>query len=146
MNTKSVPVFSTDEIDRVFFLSAKEWKAAKEIETVPLLTGAWWLRSSGAYYKSTCYVLDGIIDGHFSQRVAYKGVRPAFGLPGLLSSNCPVGDKIIVGNKTVCTVISKDVALADTSVCRHVFDSEENEWNNSEIREYVNSDEFKKLL
>lgn len=69
-------------------------------------------------------------------------MRPAFIIPNL--SDC-VGSKILV-NDTICTVIDTVYALSDVSICVHRFDKATNEYDKSEIKEFINSEEFFDML
>lgn len=136
--------------DDVFLLSEDEWNQVRKIPGVPaaLPRGWWWLRSPGTspYYASYVFDLGGIWSSGQAVQCADGGIRPAFRIASLARNNYQPGDKITVENKTVCTVISKDVALADDIVCQHRFDPDNNNWETSEIKTFINSDEFLTML
>lgn len=139
------------DVELITLLSREEWeKAVSEVPNIPINTGGWWwLRSPGYYSDSVCYVnYDGYVYDYYYYYtyITYIGVRPAFYIPHLSSNGCKPGDKITVGTKTVCTVISDDIALADNIVCKHRFDRSSNDWNASEIKKFINSDEFWKFV
>ena len=116
----------------------------------------WWLRSPG-------YFQDIAADVSTDGSVLYLGyavnndsdcVRPAFVIPGLDSK---IYDKVHIGGYRytldgdyiggcVCTVVDKDLVLADDVVCRHRFDAKSNDWNKSELKAFIESDEFLKKL
>lgn len=70
------------------------------------------------------------------------GVRPAFKIKDL---DVELYERIKVG-AIYCTVIDRNLALADYVVCSHQFDSKSNVWETSDLKKFIESDEFKKLL
>ena len=140
---------SLSAADDVFLLSAEEWEQAKNVPNVPIRARDWWwLRSPGTYsnYAASVY-FGGDIDNYGRHVYRRDGcVRPAFRIFHLSAKGYKPGDKITVENKTVCTVISEDVALADDIVCQHRFDANSNEWETSELKAFINSDEFLNML
>ena len=104
----------------------------------------WWLRSPGYIQDYAAYVY---IDGSVYYRGDYVRnvvgcVRPAFVIPGLDSK---IYDQVHVGG-CVCTVVDKDLVLADDVVCYHRFDAKSNDWNKSELKAFIESDEFKRMF
>ena len=136
--------------DDIFLLSEDEWNQARKIPGVPatLPRGWWWLRSPGTspYYASYVSDLGGIWSSGQAVQCADGGIRPAFRIASLARNDYQPGDKITVENKTVCTVIFKDVALADDIVCQHRFDPFNNNWETSKLKAFINSDEFLNML
>lgn len=106
----------------------------------------WWRRRAHGYSQNcTAYVTyDGFIhcNNLYINNNINVGVRPAFVVPNLSSK---IGAKIQVGNH-ICTVIEKNLVLADSIICRHRFDSHPNNWEASELKIFIESDEFKKVL
>lgn len=139
--------FNINEVSEVLLLSDKEWRQARNIPNVPIRARDWWwLRSPGDHSNyATGVSRDGGLF-YYGGYVYRPGgcVRPAFRISHL--SGFKPGDKITVGNKTVCTVISEDVALADNIICRHRFDADNNNWETSELKTFINSDEFLIML
>lgn len=140
--------FNINEVSEVLLLSEKEWNQARKIPGVPAVQPRWWwLRSPGYFDKVVTYVGG---DGYvriFGLNVTREfGVRPAFHIPLLPQTAYKPGDKVTVGAKTRCTVIEKDVVLADSIICNHRFDDDSNVWIISELRKYINSEDFFKLL
>lgn len=141
-------VFNINEVSEVLLLSEKEWHQARKIPGVPAVQPRWWwLRSPGYFDKVVTYVGG---DGYvriFGLNVNDEfGVRPAFHIPLLSQTAYKPGDKITVGTKTRCTVIEKDVILADNIICRHRFDPDNNDWETSELKAFINSENFFKML
>lgn len=140
---------SLSAADDVFLLSADEWEQAKNIPNVPIRAcDWWWLRSPGI---NSTYAACVNYDGGIYDRGYYVGnisgcVCPAFRIFHLSAKGYKPGDKITVENKTVCTVISEDVALADNVICSHRFDPDNNNWETSELKAFINSDEFLAML
>ncbi len=143
MKYKMIPKFEPDEVEEIILLSIEEWEKAKKIPTVPDHTSRWWLRSPGENSDCACYIdYFGYVYGYCNTDLTVIGVRPTFKIPGL-SFN--VGEKIFVGN-TLCTVIYSEYILSDSIICKHRFDENTNDYNKSEIKKFINSDEFKKML
>lgn len=139
------------EIERVF-----EYDSVKEItlltveqaERLPLELLAcgrwWWLRSPGddpLYAAGVNYFGSVDYTGNF---VDYDSVcvRPAFLISDL---NSKLGTKVQIEN-CICTVIDKDLALADDVICEHRFDAKSSSWESSELKAFIESDEFKRML
>ena len=135
---------SINKVSEVTLLSIGEWQKAKEIKSVPRFIGWWWLHSPGNYSTLATSVYSSGVTNDYGDDVKYDlgRVRPAFKIPNLKSE---IGSKIFVEN-TLCTVIDTDYALSDIAVCQHRFDKESNDYETSEIKQFINSDEFKKML
>ena len=132
----------------------------EQVERLPLELLAcgrwWWLRSPGSYqYDAAIVRSDGSVN-HYGNYVNYDDVcvRPAFVIPGLDSK---IYDKVQLGGYRytlngdyiggcVCTVVDKDLLLADDVVCRHHFDAESNNWDKSELKAFIEGDGFKSLI
>lgn len=104
----------------------------------------WWLRSPGSFQDpAACVFNDGSI--YYSGIcVSFDDVcvRPVFIIPNL---NLKIGDKIQVEN-CMCTIIEENLAFAENGVCKHFFDYETNNWETSELKRYIESEDFKNLL
>lgn len=137
-----------EDVSEVFLLSDEEWVQAKKIPSVPVEQPRWWwLRSCGANSDFVCCVdSDGGIHGHFCIYYTWHNVRPAFRIASLAYHDFQPGDKILVGKKTVCTVITEEIALADNILSDHRFDPDNNDWETSEIKTFINSGEFLAML
>lgn len=142
MEEIKIKKFNISEIDKITLLSTEE------AEKVPVSIRAcgdwWWLRSPGGYQFSAASVnyVGGIFERGSYVNYDYIAIRPAFRLNNL---NSKIGDKILI-NKTWCTVIDKGLVLTDYLICKHKFDSESNDWETSEIKRFINSDEFKAMI
>lgn len=104
----------------------------------------WWLRSPGYFQDDAACVSGGGSVYYLGDDVNDVGVcvRPAFVIPGLDSK---IYDKVHVG-ECVCTVVDKDLVLADDVVCYHRFDTDSNDWDKSELKAFIESNEFAKIL
>ena len=104
----------------------------------------WWLRSPGSIqYDAAIVATDGsVYHGGDDVSNDLDCVRPAFVIPGLDSK---IYDQVHVGG-CVCTVVDKDLVLADDVVCYHRFDAKSNDWNKSELKAFIESDEFKRMF
>lgn len=137
------------QVTEVTLLFAEEWEEA--VATVPNIPieqfCRWWLRSPAPYFRLAAIVERSGSVNHDGTSVNYEyGIRPVFNIPYLLSISCKPGDKITVGTNTMCTVINKGVVLADNIIDRHRFDSDNNDWETSELKAFINSDEFFTML
>lgn len=141
---------SLTSLGEVFLLSTEEWEEAiASVPNVPIERNCWWwLRSPYSNSYRSCGVdRGGSADNYADVGCADTGVVPAFRISDLLSKYGVVpGDKVTVGAKTVCTVIADDVVLADNAVCKHRFDPDSNIWETSEIKTFINSKKFLKML
>ena len=144
MKVKAIPYFKIKDISEITLLSIREWNKAKEIKSVPRFIGWWWLCSPGYYSTLATCVYGSSITNDYGDDVKYDfgRVRPAFKIPNL---KLEIGSKIFVEN-TLCTVIDTDYALSDIAVCQHRFDKKSNDYETSEIKQFINSDEFKEML
>lgn len=142
MNKIEVKQFDISEVDEITLLSVEE--AKKLPEFIRACGVWWWLRSPGYYLFSAARVSDGggIFDFGASVNFINSTVRPAFRINNLESET---GDKVIIG-KTCCTVVGEDLVLADYPICKHRFDEKSNNWETSELRKFINSEEFKAMI
>ena len=144
MKEKTIPYFEIKDISEITLLSTEEWEKVKEIKSVPKYTSWWWLRSPGtfSYYAVVINSDSDFADYGYYVHNRYVCVRPSFRVPNFKSK---IGSKIFIEN-TLCTVIDTDYVLSDIVICRHKFDKESNDYDKSEIKQFINSDEFKKML
>lgn len=142
MEEIKIKKFDISEVDEITLLSIEE--AEKIPKSFRACGDWWWLRSPG--YSQGCAVLalngGDIFEGGYNTHNNNLAVRPAFRINNLKSE---IGDKILI-NKTWCTVIDKGLVFADYPICKHRFDSESNDWETSEIKSFINSEEFKLMI
>lgn len=142
MKKLEVKQFDISEVDEATLLPVEE--ARKLQKSIRACGEWWWLRSPGSDQDRAAYAGYGVaVYEHGSYvRDASIAVRPAFRISNLESK---IGDKIMIG-KTWCTIIDEGLVLADSPVCEHRFDSKSNNWESSELKEFINSEEFKKMI
>lgn len=134
--------FSVNEVNEITLLSIEDvMRLPKDILTIKKW---WWLQSPSLAHNLAAYVYsDGNVNelGNF---VNYddNGVRPVFRINNL---KLPFGEKVYA-EKTQCTVIGEGLLLSDSIVCRHRFDIGSNDWKTSELKRFIESEEFKNLL
>lgn len=142
MEELKIKKFEIDEIDEITLLSVEE--AEKIPQSILSCGNWWWLRSPGhnRFLVVGVNCLGVVFKLGFAISFDCYAVRPAFKISSLESE---IGKKITV-NKTLCTVIDKGLVLADCSICKHRFDSKSNVWETSEIKAFIESDEFKAMI
>ena len=144
MKEISIKRFDSEDIEEVTLLSKEEWELCRDI--CPNCIGCWWLQSPGLARGFAAIVYAGGSVDKIGYIVDYDPlfVRPAF----ILRDSLPLlkrGDHVFVGN-IPCTVVSSVVVFADYPVCMHGFDEDSNDYETSEIKKYINSDEFAALV
>lgn len=142
MKKIEVKQFDISEVNEITLLSIEE--AQKAPKAFRACGEWWWLRSPGYYQFSVANVnRDGDVYEHgLNVRNDIYAVRPAFRINNLKSK---IGDKIMVG-KTWCTVIDGGLVLADYPICEHRFDGKSINWETSELKAFIESNEFKAMI
>jgi len=127
------------KIEDITLLSLEEVKDIPE--SILKYHGCWWLRSPGHNQYGAAFVIyDGSVN-YFGYGVHDddRAVRPALRISNLESLELEVGD--IVGLKGVdveWVVVSDEYLLcADNSFGVHRFDEESNDYENSDIKDYI---------
>lgn len=125
--------------DKIFLLSVEEYEKYKE--RIPYIKCWWWLRSPGSELH---YAMNVTYDGSAHNSVDYDyvnysdvAVRPVIRREAI--------DNILdwqIGNRIVkydfpWFVIDKDLAIAEVPISFHKFDTESNDYENSEIRKFL---------
>lgn len=119
------------EPDEIFLLSAEEYEEYKDV--IPKFDCWWWLRSPGDDSFDAAYVCcDGSV---YHDDVIYDDycVRPVLRLK---SCNFPIGLRIIKHNFP-WIVIDGDLAIAEVPIATHRFDEKSNNYETSEIRQFL---------
>ena len=101
----------------------------------------WWTRSPGDGSNSVLYIeKDGWVyrSGHQVTNFEYSlcMVRPALEISNLKSSNLEIGDIFNFGKREF-EVISDSLAFCTMDIGEYEFDYYSNDYENSEIKEYV---------
>lgn len=138
MKVKFIKNFKKKDIEQITLLTIEQ---AEEIPMKILACGGrWWLRTAGYYRDYVTYVgSDGVIyEFGYDAYDDYSAVRPIFKINNL---NAEFGNKVFV-EKRLCTVIDKDLVLVDKCVCNHRFDLFSNNWENSELKTFLESERF----
>lgn len=133
--------FGIDEVDEITLLSVEE---AKKVQPqIRACSEWWWLRSPGLnQYFAAIVDKSGISELGDLVSSGYHTIRPVFKINSLESE---IGEKIMV-NKTWCTIIDEGLVLADNPICNHRFDEKSNKWETSELKAFINSEEFKSMI
>lgn len=137
-----VKFFNISEIDEITLLTVEQ---AKKLPNHILRCNEWWwLQSPGnRSYKTAVVYRDGDINKRgYDVDYVSSAIRPAFRITNLKSE---IWDKVIIG-KTLCTVVDKDLVLADSFICKSTFDEKSNNWETSELKAFINSKRFISLL
>lgn len=134
-----------DAVEAVSILSMEEYKNNRD--EIPLTRCWWWIRAPGIYQKKAMYVfLDGeIYTEGYKVDSERAGVRPVFRLKSEIAKELNQGVKIKIG-KFEATVLDNKMCLLDEIVCNHRFDTVSNNWEISELKSFVNSEEFMNLV
>lgn len=142
MEELKIKKIEINEVDEIILLSVEE---ARKIPQNILACGDWWwLRSSGHRQGDAALVSRGGIvhPRGYCVNFDYCAIHPAFRLNNL---NAKIYDKVMIG-KTWCTVIDEGLALTDYSICKRRFDEKSNNWESSELKEFINSEGFKAMI
>lgn len=121
--------------DKIFLLSKEEYERYKNV--IPPIKTWWWLRSPDAYDSESAGDVDR--DGwvHRSDVDDYDGARPALRIDNLESSNLKLGQRIMLYDfPWVVIDVEEPLAIAEVPIGFHRFDSESNDYETSEIRQY----------
>ena len=141
MKYKLIPQYKLEDVSEITLLTVDE--ARKLSQYIRACGCWWWLRSPGYYqnYAAYVYYIGDVYEYGTNVNTDNGAVRPAFKISNLKSSN----RKVLVENLW-CTVVDTDLVIADMPICKHRFDANFNDWDKSELKAYINSDEFKRLI
>lgn len=99
----------------------------------------WWLQGpSDLAFVAVAFSYDGSECVYRNVRSDCTGVVPAFQINNLRAK---FGDKVYVG-KLCCTVVGDNLVLSDKIVCEHCFDKATNDWKKSELKAFIESEDF----
>lgn len=118
----------------ITLLSIEEYETL--CERIPHLNCWWWLRSPGYDQRRATYVYGGndIVYGDYVDNDSYA-VRPALKSDWIFK-DIEIGSKINAYGNT-WTVISDELALSDYIINFRRFDGESNNYEESEIKQYL---------
>lgn len=127
--------------DEIFLPSIEEYEKYKDV--IPKIETLWWLRSPGCYsYGATSVNNDGsIYDDGDDVRYSIDAVRPMINLKICYKD---IYDKMNIRVGTILTLYkfpwviidaNKGIAIAEVPIFFSHFDSESNNYENSDIRE-----------
>ena len=132
------------EIDGITLLSLEE---AQQVPVEKLAIGCWWwLRSPGndRYYAADVS-FDGRVNSNgYNVHITDDVVRPALKISNQESANLEIGDRFDALGYT-WTYVLDGLALCDTSIGKHRFDSISNCWKTSELKQWLENWLTKKM-
>lgn len=137
--------YTKKDILGVTLLSLEEYKENKDI--IPNTDNWWWLRSPGIYNAYAAYIfMDGEIyaDG-YKVSSPRAGVRPLIYLNPEKAKLLKPGDKVNIC-KFPATVMEDRSVLLDEGICCRRYDPSSNDWDKSELKSFLESKEFLKIV
>ena len=137
--------FSKADVKWLSLMTINEFKKAKAF--IPVADSWWWLQNPGSYSNNAAYVFtdgEAYPSGYkVDSDIAY--IRPLCCLNEKSAKGVKIGDKVKVG-ENVATFIGDCKCLFDNCVCRHRFDISSNAYETSEIKQFIESDEFAAMI
>lgn len=124
----------------ITLLSKEEYNRYKDI--IPFVKDDWWLRSRGYDNDYEYYVNNNgnLCSNHV---MSYRGIRPALYITLPNQKFLTVGDHIRIGSKDFIILSWEDsnlFALCCEVIATCRFDRVTNEWNVSEIKEWLSTE------
>ena len=117
----------------ITLLTKEEYEAHRE--QIPPVNDWWWLRSPGDDSNYAAGVRSGgsVYNGGDGVRHDYDAVRPALKSAIL---NLPIGEKFnALGNRWV--MIDDGFAISEDVITHRRYDSKSNDWETSELKEWL---------
>lgn len=130
----------------VTLLTKEEYIKYKDV--FPHLRESWWLRTPSGAPKFAYKIQD---DGRVGNCNVHKclGVRPAIRMPFFSFKPLNPGDKIKIGRR-LFTVLSWDgfnlFALCNGCIAKKQFDPNDNQWESSEIKKWLQIEGLKLIF
>ena len=122
--------------DKIFLISIEEYEKYKK--HIPYINSWWWLRSPGFYSNCAAHVVnDGSVSNYGNDVfLSNDAVRPA------LKISNPEFDPLKIGERFVkysfpWIKIDNNLAIAEVLIAFRRFDKESNEYETSEIRQFL---------
>ena len=131
----------------ITLLTKEEYVKYKNI--IPLIDSGWWLKDACPDSHCAVHCVDryGVPDSYSCYYS--NGVRPVLKMNVANLKSLNPGDKIRIGSKSF-TVLSWDefelIALCDTFIDKRYFDSNGNEWEKSELKEWLETEGLKLIF
>lgn len=123
-------------IDEIFLLSADEYK--KYADIIPIVETFWWLRGAGWHDDEAILVRRGgtIDDIGGYVNATFRGVRPALTIEDCVFANLRIGERYVKYDFPWIK-IDNNLAIAEVPIGFNKFDSESNDYEKSEVRQYL---------
>lgn len=124
--------------DKLFLLSIEEYNKYKDV--IPQLHTHWWLRSQGANKERAMYVASSGWVNDFGEHVGCDdaGIRPALVMDNLTELKMLEVGEVFTYHNFPFTVIKKGkLAIATVPVHFDIFDTENNNYRQSVVRQYL---------
>ncbi len=130
-----------EDIKDITLLSLEHFNDNKTL--IPAIQAWWWLRTKGAYSNKAAYVF---IDGDayaagYDVNKDRADVRPLFYINPQIAEKLKPGEKVEIGKYTATVMIDR-ACLLDDCVCKHRFDEKSGSYESSEIKQFLESEEF----
>lgn len=122
--------------DKIFLLSVEEYE--KYEKAIPEINTWWWLRSPGDYSDNAAYVhSDGSVSNYgYNVDIDNVAVRPALRISNQESENLKVGERFVKYDFPWIK-IDENLAIAEVPIAFRRFDKYLNNYDDSEIRQFV---------
>lgn len=123
-------------IDEIFLLSSDEYKKYGNI--IPNVETFWWLRDTGWHDDEAILVRRGgtIDDTGGYVGASFRGVRPALTIEDIVFANLRIGERYVKYDFPWIK-IDNNLAIAEVPIGFNKFDSESNDYEKSEVRQYL---------
>lgn len=134
-----------ENIKEISLLTLDDFNKCKSI--IPAIQAWWWLKTNGAYTNKAAYVFidgDAYAEG-YNVNKDRADVRPLIIVDSKVLNGIGAGDKVTVG-KFSATVLNEESCLLDECVCKHRFDEKSGNYETSEIKAFIESEEFLNMI
>lgn len=134
-----------ENIKSVSLLSLDSFNDNKTL--IPSIQAWWWLKTKGAYSNKAAYVFidgDAYAEGYDVDKDR-ADVRPLIYIDPLIAETLKAGQKVEIGKYTATVMIDRS-CLLDECVCKHRFDEKSGNYESSEIKDFIESDEFLNMI
>ena len=136
--------YKRSDIREITLLSLEDYERNHYI--IPTSDNWWWLKSGSPFRRNVAYVfIDGDAYAQGYKVTSCADIRPLIYIDNEKSKDLVPGSVVKIGKYTA-TVLSDRSCLIDYGVCRRRFDSDYNDYERSEIKKYLQTDEFMNML